>query len=245
MQEPQEIAYERALAEAYRDGNDTALEILFQRYHTRLFRDAQRYVSREAAQDIVQDVFTALILKRTQWTIRSTVRKYLHAAVRNRARDLVARSNTERAWREASPDVPVNLQARRASAPDHDVLINELEAILAAAFAECSARVRQVLLLAEEYPLYADIGAQLGLSAGTVHTLLARGRRKIRRYLAAHGWPELVQGEYKTAHLRPNTKHARGEIVGIDTLQYSGHTIPKWHDTANNDPDQYRFLETG
>lgn len=240
MQEKNDVAYEHALAEAYAAGDDSALEVLFQRYYKRLCHDAQRYVSHDTAQDIVQDVFAALILKRTQWRVHSTVRKYLHAAVRNRARDLVARHTTERAWRDTSPSTPINLQSRQASSPEDEVLLCELETLLTTALTECSARVRQVLLLAEEYPRYADLGAHLGLSPGTVHTLLARGRRKIRRYLAEHGWAEVVHREHKRALLRFGRARNMATICTHQRLRQAS----SWPDLHNNSQDHPTFSHT-
>jgi RNA polymerase sigma-70 factor (ECF subfamily) len=203
MQDMREAAHERALAEAFCAGDNDAFAILFRRYYTRLCRDAERFVTPDRAEDVVQSVFATLAMQR-RWSIRTTVRKYLHAAVRNRARDVLAHDQVESEWAESFPDVPVNPSSRPSLTPEDDVVLEELRTLIAHGLDTCSPRERDVLQLAEELPRYAAIGARLGLSAGTVHTLLARGRRRLRRYLAAHGWPEVMR---VSAHLTITPPH--------------------------------------
>src|SRR5690606_30305516 len=70
--------------------------------------------------------------------------------------------------------------------------LQELQTTLDIGLADCTPRERHVLDIASEVPLYAEIGARLGLSRGTVHTLLGRGRRRIRHRLITNGWSELL-----------------------------------------------------
>lgn len=192
MQQASEAAYERSLVDAYRHGDDTALAILFDRYYTRLCRDAQRFVSSDRAEDIVQDVFTAIIQQRHRWKIHTTVRKYLHAAVRNRARDVTARDKVDATWAEYTTQINAKLDAHRTITPLKEIELQELQTTLDIGLADCTPRERHVLDIASEVPLYAEIGARLGVSRGTVHTLLGRGRRRIRHRLINNGWAELL-----------------------------------------------------
>lgn len=210
MQDMREAAHERALAKAFCEGDDDAFAILFRRYYTRLRRDAERFVTPDRAEDVVQSVFATLAMQR-RWQIRTTVRKYLHAAVRNRARDVVAHDQVEHDWADNLPDAPVNVSARPHPSPEDEVILAELRMLIAQGLDTCSPRERDVLQLVDELPRYAAIGARLGLSAGTVHTLLARGRRRLRRYLAERGWPEVMR---VSAHLTITSPHASARFPG-------------------------------
>lgn len=189
MQTAQEAASERQLFDAFVTGDDAAFEIIFRRYHDRLVRDAQRYVSEDAAEDLVQDVFTWLWMHRAQWRIRTTVRKYLHSAVRNRARDLIARATTER---HATSAYLRAADGQYAASPEDDLLTRELASTIALGLDDCAARCRAALLLLEDHPRYSDIARELGIQPGTVHTLVARGRRQLRAYLRDQGWEEML-----------------------------------------------------
>ncbi len=191
MQNAAEANEERALVRRFRNGDATALDMLFRRYYQRLCRDAQRFVSSEEAEDIVQDIFTTLLIRQQQWTIETTVRQYLHTAVRNRARDWVARSRRDERRQDTVPDDPDWHHPITAS-PEDDVLLDELAQAIETGLASCSTRVQEVLRLSASMRRYAEIGHALGIRAGTVHTLLARGRRRMRIYLRGQGWLEDV-----------------------------------------------------
>ncbi len=191
MQTPREAARERQLFEAFVAGDDAAFAALFRRYHDRLVRDARRYVPEDIAEDLVQDVFGWLWTHRARWQIRTTVRNYLHGAVRNRARDLIARAKTEH---RATDAYQRTMDERHEVGPDELLLAQELERAIEDGLATCPARCRAALLLLQDRPCYADIARQLGVKSGTVQALVKRGRHRLRAYLRQQGWEEILGG---------------------------------------------------
>jgi RNA polymerase sigma factor (sigma-70 family) len=187
MQNAAEVDEEHRLAQRFCQGDRTALDILFRRYYQRLCRDAQRFVSADDAEEVVQDIFAALLARKQQWSVHTTVRQYLHSAVRNRARDRLARSQRVVHGHDAS-DHDSLFASRYNGTPEDGVLLEELADLIEAGLTSCPTRVREVLRLSATMRRYADIGRVLGIQSGTVHTLLARGRRRMRVYLRRHGW---------------------------------------------------------
>ena len=73
-----------------RSGDTAVFELIYRAYHLVLWKYAYQFVhSRDAAQDIVQDVFVDLWDRRETLEIRKTLEAYLFIAVRNRAMDVV------------------------------------------------------------------------------------------------------------------------------------------------------------
>jgi RNA polymerase sigma factor (sigma-70 family) len=192
MQTPREAERERQLFEAFVAGDDGAFEQLFRRYRPRLVRDARRYVPAELAEDLVQHVFTELWMQRARWTIHTTVRTYLHSAVRNGARDLLARVKTEQ---RAADAFRAMAEAQQPRGPEELLLFDELEQAVAHGLETCSPRCRAalLLLLLDDGPRYAEIAHRLGNRPGTAHVLLKRARRRLRASLRAQGWDDLVK----------------------------------------------------
>jgi RNA polymerase sigma-70 factor (ECF subfamily) len=216
MQSPREVTRERQLFEAFVAGDDAAFAALFQRYHDRLVRDACRFVPADLAEDLVQDVFAGLWIHRARWTIRTTVRKYLHSAVRNRARDLIARSKTEQ---RANDGYRHAMYQRHVIGPEDALLTQELENAIKCGLDTCPARCRAALLLLEDHPLYADIARHLGVKPGTVQVLIKRGRRRLRAYLREQGWEEIVGSPFPFP-VRPHMRHG----VNLDNTHRTLHT---------------------
>src|SRR3546814_5500891 len=61
----------------------SAFEAIYNRYWSRLYSAAYRRVrSREACQEIIQDLFTSFWLGRKELTLRTSLESYLYAATR-------------------------------------------------------------------------------------------------------------------------------------------------------------------
>ena len=69
------------LIQLLKDGDEKALEILYQQYYNSLCISVNRIVDHPVAtEDIVQDLFLNLWLKRKSLTIQSSLRAYLKRA---------------------------------------------------------------------------------------------------------------------------------------------------------------------
>lgn len=187
---------ERRLWEAFCAGDDIALDLIYRRYVGRLCRDAQRFVSADQAWDIVHDVFAVLLARRTSRHPHGSLRLYLHSAVRNRARDVLARTRTDDRYLADDGELAATLRDRTPPETDAPLLLEELTRLLADAIATCGARAQEVLLLSDEIRRYAEIGTQLGISPNTVHNLLTRTRHRLRAILQDAGWDRLPRPQH-------------------------------------------------
>src|SRR5688572_7561247 len=79
-----------------REGDSEAFDSLLVAYGRQLASYAKRFLgSKEAAQDVVQDVFVHLWENRARITVRASVRAYLYTAVRNHALNIRKRDRAE------------------------------------------------------------------------------------------------------------------------------------------------------
>jgi RNA polymerase sigma-70 factor (ECF subfamily) len=145
--------------------------------------------SREAAVEIVHDVFLAVWRARAELALHEGLRAYLYAATRNRALDWLAREEGPCRWgdREAGRAADVGADVGADGVAD-----GVAEAVADAERAEV---LRAVLQAIEEMPerrrvvcslrwregrSLAEIALSLGISQKTVETQLGRGLKELR-----------------------------------------------------------------
>lgn len=165
---------------AIRNGDRIAFEQLFRAWYGRLADYAVRVVdSRDAAEDVVQNVFIAMWRGRESLPDAEMVSAYLHRAVRNRALNHVR--DSRRALRTTSttedePGIEPSIET--------ELQIADLDAALQRALHSLAPRTREVFLLSREHELtYAAIASTLGISVKTVETLMGRALRALRASL--------------------------------------------------------------
>jgi RNA polymerase sigma-70 factor (family 1) len=170
-----------ALAERLCAGDPTAFDAVYQEFVGPLRSWAYRHVrSREAAVEIVHDVFLAIWRAREALSLRDGLRAYLYRATRNRALDWLARESVRRRWTERAVDDgyagPDGRRADPGEAEQAEVLhaiVEAIEAMPERRRVVCNLRWRQGMSLAE-------IATSLGISQKTVETQLSRGLKQLR-----------------------------------------------------------------
>ncbi|HEV8305130.1 MAG TPA: RNA polymerase sigma-70 factor [Gemmatimonadales bacterium] len=170
-------ADERAWADRIRAGDMEAFQALYRAYWQRLYAFAFRYVrSKEDAEEVVQEVFFRIWRARAHWVPAGAVRNYLYLAVRNAARDRLARAAVARRWRtgqvQTAPQVPSTLEEAD--------LVAEVERALAELPPKRSAVCKLRLI---DGLTYAQIADRLGICEKTVETQLARGLKSLREQI--------------------------------------------------------------
>lgn len=159
-------ADELELMERVRADDVCALDALISVYWRPLVVYACEIVgSRDAAEDVVQDVFVRVWARRSEWRPRGSVRSFLYRMTRNRAlnerrarrvRELWAAR--ERAWDPVAPATPLRLLETR-----------EVGEQVRRAIAALPARQREIVTLARFHGLsHAQIAEVLGISQNTV-----------------------------------------------------------------------------
>ncbi|MAY73723.1 MAG: RNA polymerase subunit sigma-70 [Phycisphaerae bacterium] len=174
---------DEALFEAYRKGNEEALETLVERHHDHLVRFLYRMLGdRQAVDDVFQDAFLQVHLRSHTFDATRRFRPWLFTIAANKARDYL-RSRTRRRSFEVSVDVPIAgrdgsvslvdlLEGERMS-PDAGMSAEERDRMVQSAIDSLSPTLRESLLLAYFQRLtYAQIADELGIPLGTVKSRL-------------------------------------------------------------------------
>ncbi|TVO67041.1 RNA polymerase sigma factor [Denitromonas ohlonensis] len=167
LREAAEIARARA-------GDTGAFAALVCRYQDRVFGFVLRMIGvREEAMELTQDVFLKAWTALPDWRPEARLSTWLLQIARNAALDVLRRR--ERVGftaLEALAEV-----ADTAPGPDENYAGRQRQGRLIDALAQIAPEHREILLLREIEDLsYAELGATLGLSEGTVKSRLARAR---------------------------------------------------------------------
>lgn len=153
---------------------------LFRLHHVELVRLAALLVrSREAGEDIVQEVFIRIHSRRAGSPDAAGALAYLRQAVINGCRSWLRRQAAAR--RLGSPD---RTTADVHESAEHEVIMAERRRRLQAELSALPGRRREVLVLRYYLGLSeAEIARTLGISQGTVKSTAARGIASLARAL--------------------------------------------------------------
>ena len=178
----------RELLLRLRDGDRAAFGTLYEAFFDSLWRLAMLLVrSPESAEEIVQDVFLSLWVRRASIDVGSDIRVYLNEAVRHQAYNLRRHSRviatTEDAVEREVLDVPAVSQP--FVAPDGAAETEEFYAAYHRILSALTERDAVALRLRwEEEFSFEQIGQVLGLSAMGARKLILRAQRKVQDALA-------------------------------------------------------------
>ena len=178
-----------ATAARIRAGDEGALETIFRVHGDTLRRFAYRFVrSRDAAAEIVQDVFYNVWRMREQFALREEPVAYLFSATRNRALDILAHEGVRRRWYDEWCLEQLHPGTRRhATPPDEETHLTELHGAIDDALSRMPARRQLVCRLRWKDGLSPrEIAAQLEIALKTVETQISRGLRELRIRLNGH-----------------------------------------------------------
>lgn len=172
-----------------REGDVAAFEAIFREYYEKLLHFSLGFIgSREAAEDLVQDVFVRIWEQRHGWEVRESVAAYLYGSVRNRCLDHVRHRLVERQWAEHVVAVRASagdgLQ-RAPEAADAAIEEDEIDRALRAAVDRLPERCKQTFVLSREHGLtYHEIARVMGVSTQTVKIQMGRALKSLRLSLA-------------------------------------------------------------
>ena len=157
-------------------GDEAAFGVLFHAYHQRLGAYIYRLTeSFPATEEIVQDVFVKIWLKRATLSEVECFDAYVFTAARNHAFNYLRKLARERAHQASLPAEEVLVQEE----PDERV------ALLEQAISHLPRQQKNVYLLHRRQGLsHAEIAAQLHLSVETVKKHMSLALRSIRDYLS-------------------------------------------------------------
>ena len=167
-------------------GNQQALQQLFDQHYVTLCRIALRLVHRaEVAEEIVQDVFVYLWEKRGDYQISTSLGAYLTRAVRNRCLNHLKSRAARYDWSEEIQDHQHPVDA----APDAALQVAELTAALEHILPQLPERCQLVFsLIRYEARSYQEVADQLDVSVKTIEYHMGKALRLIRQHLVRYGY---------------------------------------------------------
>jgi RNA polymerase sigma-70 factor (family 1) len=168
---------ERALLCRVAEGDEAAFSELFYAYHQRLGAYVYRLTeSRPATQEIVQDVFIKIWVKRSGLTEVTNFNAYLFTAARNHVFNFIRNLARERS-RQAALDVETVVEAEPPE-EDYHSLLDE-------AVAQLPQQQQRVYRLHKQEGLsHAEIAERMQLSVETVKKHMSLALRAIRDHLS-------------------------------------------------------------
>lgn len=169
---------DRELTTLLNEGDERAFTEIYERYHSLLYIYAHKKLhSKQEAQDIIQEVLTALWTKRFDFSMQISLPSYLFTAVRNKALDLFSHKKVEARYF-------ASLQNFIDDAGIHtDFLIreNDLKNLIEKEIQALPPRMREVFRLSRKNRLtHKEIASLMDISEQTVSTQIKKALRILR-----------------------------------------------------------------
>ena len=178
---------EQALLQRTAEGSREAFSILYTHYYTGLYRFVFFILkSPEDSEEIIQDVFLKIWVKRETLTGIRSFEDYLFRMAKNRIFDSSRQSRTrQKLNRRIAPDTEEG-----ADSPFNDLLFQQYHEAAQEAINQLSARRKEIFLLNARDELTArEIAVLLGVSLPVVKKQLHEARHFIKDYLRKNaGW---------------------------------------------------------
>lgn len=169
------------LLETLKAGDITAFEMLFRTYYQPLCNYAFTFVQdHDNAEEIVQSTFLQVWEKKEVLEIRTGVKPYLYAMVRNACLNVIKHEKVK----QQHVAVEMAMGARSVESVSHSVMASELEAKIYNAMEVLPEQCRLVFKLSRFEELkYAEIAQQLDISIKTVENHMGKALKIMREQL--------------------------------------------------------------
>jgi RNA polymerase sigma-70 factor, ECF subfamily len=183
---PVEEDSDESLMRRIRDGDREGYRILLCRYWVSLVSYATGIVgTQDAAEDVVQDAFIRVWIRRADWTPRGAVAAYLYRITRNLA--LNAFRDNASDFRRRSLGNKQFSTSTTPNDPEQDYSAGALRQEIEAAIAALPERRREVFMLSRFHGLsYREIGETMGIAAQTVANQMGAALAELREKLSHH-----------------------------------------------------------
>lgn len=174
---------EKKVLEMLAQGSEYAFTQLFDHYRARIFSVAMRFLkSRELAEEVVQEVFLKVWVRREQMAMVLNFEGYLFTMARNRVFDCIKDLAEETA---AKREFVHSIQPMNGT--DHFLIEKQYEGLLQEAVNQLPPQQKQIFRLAKIEGLsHQAIAEQLHISRLTVKTHMAKALQTIRHNLRHH-----------------------------------------------------------
>jgi RNA polymerase sigma-70 factor (ECF subfamily) len=197
-----EVEPDLALVERLQSGDTAALELLMERYASRVYRLAHGITRNEAdAEEVVQDVFLTVFRKIQTFEGRAALRSWIYrvatnaALIKRRGKRMEVEVSLDSRLPTFLPDGhrsgdPAFVMADWSQTPEADLLSGETRQILSQAIDALPDRYRTVLILRDIQELSNEEVAEIvGESLAAVKSRLHRARMALREELTRQFGP--------------------------------------------------------
>jgi len=155
-----------------------AFKELYGRYWKKMYGEAyKRLKSKELAEEIVQELFTNLWLKRYSLQINTTFGGYLYSTVSHRVIDLYRQELVKAKYKEAFRVV----YSETDNSTEDAIMLRELTYAIETEVSQLPDKCRSVYELSRnEHKTNKEIALQLGISEKTVENHLTKALKRLR-----------------------------------------------------------------
>jgi RNA polymerase sigma-70 factor (family 1) len=169
---------DQKLTELLSDEDRNAFAQIFKRYYRILLIHAYKKLEQlEVAEDVVQEVFSALWQKRDRISVSTNLSGYLYTSVKNRALDLIARKKTETRY----VDSLKYFVESAVVLTDHLVREKQMKEIIEREISKLPSKMRRVFELSRNHHLsHKEIASELNLSEQTVTDQIKKALKILR-----------------------------------------------------------------
>ena len=163
------------------EDNKPAFSELYNRYWNKLFGAAyKRLKSVEAAEEIIQDIFTDLWFRRRELNIKSELPVYLFSAVRYRVINYMHKQAVKNSFEVKGACAYSDLD----NSTEETVIANDLKGRIEKHVQLLPDKCRQVYQLSrDQYQSNKDIAQQLSISEKTVENQITKALKRLRTSL--------------------------------------------------------------
>lgn len=169
------------LLQMLQNGDRLAYTEIFERYKFILHHHAiKKLPNREEVKDIIQEVFTALWIKRDYIHIHTNLSGYLYTSLKHSILDHFSRQKV----RDKYIDSIKNFVGQEQVMPDYQIREKQLSAAVEAEILALPEKMRMVFELSRKTHLsHKEIAAQLGISEKTVNRQISNALKILRSRL--------------------------------------------------------------
>jgi len=172
---------DQELFDLIKSEDEAAFKEIYERYFDVLYIHAyKRLQDKEEAQDVIQEVFTALWDKRGHIFLTSSLPAYLFTAVRNKIFNKLSHKKYERSYLQSLQQ----FIHKGVCQTDHLVRENQLQTLIEKEIAALPPKMQEVFSLSRNAHLsHKEIAAELNLSEQTVKKQVNNALRILRTKL--------------------------------------------------------------
>ena len=168
------------LTDIYYPAGSISLGDIYQNYQTSFIRYAEKIMNEDFfAEDIVQDVFIALLQQANYFVSEAVALKYIYKAIYNRCIDLIRRKQTVLHYEESCKEEAQSALYKEGA---DDILSKEFTMIVEKRIKSLPPKCKQIFVMKYKSEFSnPEISAKLGLSIRTIENQMYIARNALRR----------------------------------------------------------------